>query len=265
MVNWRIEGTDAEGDTRFVEYDRGEYRADQLTDRALLSCGEDTTLLMEDPHPLTGDPRGSEWNWFAAGRHHLTHEAECGELEIHGTGPETPVIHHSHWRGSTHDPTWDITACDPVVPLVEDVYQVFRRTRDFPLKEYLPDRLFSEADWSIVESILQDNPALKRRFRAVQWVRIMGDHTPSPESGHEDKFVGMYGAPADPAEVDLATRYPRMYITETRNLLRLEVIARLGDVLRHKMPAAVAEDLDTAVEISLATRDTSWPRYLSRE
>ena len=28
MVNWRIEGIDEQGRTRFVEYERGDYRAD---------------------------------------------------------------------------------------------------------------------------------------------------------------------------------------------------------------------------------------------
>ncbi len=265
VVNWRIEGADEQGNTRFVEYDRGEYRADQFTEHALLRSGKGTTLLMENTRPLTGDPRGSEWNWFAAGRHHLTHEVGCGELEVHGAEPGVPVIHGYHWRGCIADPTWDLGACDPVAPLVEDIYQVFRRTRDFPLKEYLPDRLFAEVDWSLIQSILRDNPGLERRCRAIQWVRLIGVHDPHPELRYDEEFVTMYGAPADPAEVELATRYPRMYITETRNLLRLEVISRLGDVLRDKMPAEVAEELDTAVEVSLATRDTSWPRYLTRE
>lgn len=266
MVNWRIEGIDGQGETRFVEYDRGEYRADPLTGAALSASGEETTLEWVALAPLTGDPYGSEWNWFAAGRRHLTHEAGCGSLEIWGTEPELPEVHHDHGRGCIPDPSWEIRDCDPVAPLMEDIYQVFRRTRDYPLKEHLPARLCDEVGDSFIGSVLQDNPALERRCRAVHWVRLAGEvRDEDVKSRYLPYFVEMYGGPADPSEVELATRYPRLYITETRNLLRLEVIARLGDALRHKLPESLAEDLDTAVEISLATRDTSWPRYLNRE
>lgn len=74
----------------------------------------------------------------------------------------------------------------------------------------------------------------------------------------------VFGPAAGEAEVDLATRCPRMYVTETRNLLRPEVIARLGDVLRHRLPAPLADDLAQAVEAFPASCDTTWPRYLDR-
>ena len=42
----------------------------------------------------------------------------------------------------------------PVEPLIEDIYRVFRRTRDFPLKEELPHRLADEVGQSFIDDIL---------------------------------------------------------------------------------------------------------------
>lgn len=69
-----------------------------------------------------------------------------------------------------------------------------------------------------------------------------------------------FGEPADPAETDLVARGPRVYLTETRNLLRPVVVSRLGDALRTKLPADTAVALDAAVAAALTARDMSWPR-----
>ena len=140
---------------------------------------------------------------------------------------------------------------NPVEPLIEDIYQVFRRTRDFPLKEELPRCLADEVGQSFIDDILDANPAIVRRCRAIQWVRLPKEPGDYCELEDYRAFIEeAFGPPA---------------VTETRNLLRLEVIARLGDALRHKLPAPLADDLARAVEVSLATRDTTWPRYLDRE
>lgn len=267
MVNWRIEGTDEQGRTRFVEYERGDYRADPLTDREL---GEEEPLFFLGPSFARGNPRGSEWNWFQAGRHHLRSRAGCGTVRVTGQEPEQPLAHRNYGPGCcvTEEDfvLQSIADHNPVEPLIEDIYQVFRRTRDFPLKEELPRCLADEVGQSFIDDILDANPAIVRRCRAIQWVRLPKEPGDYCELEDYRAFVEeAFGPPADEAEVGLAARYPRMYVTETRNLLRLEVIARLGDALRHKLPEALADDLARAVEVSLATRDTTWPRYLDRE
>ena len=88
------------------------------------------------------------------------------------------------------------------------------------MKKQLLRRLADEAGQSFIDDILDANPAVARRCRAIQWVWL----TKEPNEPGE-------------AEVDLAARYPHMYVTEIRNLLRPEFIARLGDVLRHRLPA----------------------------
>lgn len=59
MVNWRIEGIDEQGRTRFVEYERGDYRADPITDREL---GE------EEPLYFLGHSPSSRWRTATTGR-----------------------------------------------------------------------------------------------------------------------------------------------------------------------------------------------------
>ena len=155
----------------------------------------------------------------------------------------------------------------PVEPLIEDIYRVFRRARDLPLKKQLPRRPADEVGQSFIDDILDANPAIARRCRAVQWVWVSQEPTEPGEFGELEDYRAfveeVFGPAAGEAEVDLATRCPRMYVTETRNLLRPEVIARLGDVLRHRLPAPLADDLARAVEVFLAACDTTWPRYLA--
>lgn len=266
MVTWRMEGTDSDGHTRWVEYGHGEYRADEDTFGELLFHGDDTTLCLETMAPLLGDPRGSEWNWFAAGSHHLKFTVPCERLDFRGREPEVPLIHLDYWRGCIPDPTWTINDLDPVPPLMEDIYQVFRRTRDFPLKEMLPGKLFAEVGENFIEQVLGDNPAIDRRCRAIHWARLVGSHERRHwEEDMDPWLVECFGEPADPAEVDLVRRAPRVYITETRSHLRLEVIRHLPEALGHKLPPEMDAALHREAEAALANRDTSWPRYLNGE
>ena len=250
-INWRMEGTDEQGRTRFVEYARGEYRADPETDGALR--GEDLILERSGPDAVTGDPRGGEWHWFRAGRWYL--EQDVGlRVTVTGSEPEFPLefVRHSGSCGF-------IDAHDPMLMLINEIYQVFRRTRNHPLKDELPPQLFAEVGWSFVEAVRADAPGVVRRCRALQWMR-MQDTVEAEDPSLAEEF----GEPADPAETDLVARGPRVYLTETRNLLRPVVIARLGDALRTKLPADTAEALDAAVAAALTARDMSWPREYTR-
>ncbi len=42
----------------------------------------------------------------------------------------------------------------PVEPLIEDIYRVFRRARDLPLKKQLPRRPADEVGQSFIDDIL---------------------------------------------------------------------------------------------------------------